>query len=80
MLTKLLKAVTLSVFVMYIFHSLYVFIYFILFYLLLLFFFNFTDFKCIVDYFSKPTIVVSVSSMAYRVVLAQAADLSREQP
>lgn len=69
MLIKLLKAVTLSVFVMYIFHSLYVFIYF-----------YFTDFKCIVDYFSKPTIIVSASSMAYRVVLAQAADLSREQP
>jgi hypothetical protein len=78
MLTKLLKAVTLSVFVMYIFHSLYLFIYFILFIIIIIF--NFTDFKCIVDYFSKPTIVVSVSSMAYRVVLAQAADLSREQP
>jgi hypothetical protein len=42
-------------------------------------YFYFTDFECIVEDFSKPTTIVCTNTTAYRVVLAEATDFSREE-
>lgn len=41
--------------------------------------FHFTDFKCIIEGFSKSTTLLYTNTMAYRVVLAEAFDLSRKR-
>lgn len=41
--------------------------------------FIFTDFKCIIEGFSKPGTILCINKMAYRVVLAEATDCSRKK-